>query len=141
MNLKIKDSEILSNFVNESSNIDLINTKLKFQYHKYFVNEEKKTVTCQIKCHFYDANLGYPNWLLEDFQVIYTSTCLPEDEFNVQVGKQVARAQAEKMAYQHVVNELRQASKVVRQLEKKLTAARGKFVGYVEHQNDYLTQF
>lgn len=139
-NLKICNSELLLNMQNECDDIDVKNLKLKFDFHNYFINEKKKTVTCVINCSLYDANLGYLNSLL-DFTSTATTTCLPEDEFSEKTGMQVARALAERQAYRRVVSEIKNAVKVVNQLGEKLETMQDKFQGYVEHQNDYLKMF
>lgn len=133
--------------------------KLSFGEPKYFVNEEKKIVTCVM-----DYRLKFPgddwrmvnalkyisdcyiedkdNMIRYEFQVDAQAKLDPQDEFDVEVGKKVARAKAESRAYQYVIKQMGQAySKFVENLVRMEDEFFKKADSVIEHNNRYLSQF
>ena len=94
-------------------NYDGSKFKLRISRERYFVNEEKRTVTVKAKVKFcvpefitrtvsvaqlpdgFYQELTYCN-----FEMTATARCAPEDEFNVDTGKKIALAKLEGTAYE-----------------------------------------
>lgn len=133
--------------------------KLSFDEPKYFVNEEKGIVTCVM-----GYRLMYPN---EDCKLVHAIKCVadscvpiddnmlrypftvdaqakldPQDNFDVEIGKKVARAKAESSAYRYVT---KQIEKVFSKFINKCTDMKNEFFvkadSVIEHNNRYLSQF
>lgn len=115
---------------------------------EYFINEEKKTVTCKMfyRLKFDNDIVGvfthlfneYPCYLQEETA---TTHLADGDTFDVKKGMQVARAKAETMAYK----KMRQ---LVKNLSNKLTSVlvcTNDFVtradDVIKHNNEYRKTF
>ena len=85
-------------------------TKIKLSFDnertEFFVNEEKKTVTCIMKgvlkvvgWEFYIDNYRDYPFYNQYVKGVGVAKCDPRDEYDVEVGKSIARARAEADAY------------------------------------------
>jgi hypothetical protein len=86
--------------------------KLSFVHTKYDVDEENRTVTAKVKVKFpaFAKNRHFirPNNDCHDVRAAFRkypktfigkATCNPNDTFDIEKGKKIARARADKMAY------------------------------------------
>ena len=133
--------------------------KLSFGEPKYFVNEEKKIVTCvmvyRLKFPGDDWKMvnvlkqisdryvvDKDNMIRYDFQVDAQAKLDPQDEFDAEVGKKVARAKAESYAYRYVAKQISQVySKFVEDLTRMEAEFFKKADSVIEHNDRYLAQF
>ena len=122
--------------------------KLSETHCQYFVNEEKKTVTCKLTYSLktdYDTEEALVH-LINMFpfytQNATATTHLAEgDTFDVKKGMQVARAKAETMAYKRM-------KQIIKTLSGKLASmlvSTNDFVNraddVIKHNNEYLKTF
>lgn len=86
--------------------------KLSFVHTKYIVDEENKTVTAKVKVKFpalvKSKHFSRPNNDFHDVSAAFRkypktfigkAICNPNDTFDIEKGKKIARARADKMAY------------------------------------------
>jgi hypothetical protein len=127
--------------------------KLSFEEPTYFINHDKKTVTCKVEflikgnpriLNYLDhVSFAYKNELLTGYHTaIATAKLNPMDQFDVNTGIKVARAKAESWAYQmvnsHIKNTLKKCMvevyDVVKDFEEKASNVK-------EHNNKYIQSF
>ena len=105
-------------------NYDGSKFKLQIFHERYFVNEEKRTVTVKAEVRVFVPDFilrtvspeqlpeGFSTGALYPFGGVYgsepleltaTARCAPEDEFNVDTGKKIAMAKLEASAYERFV--------------------------------------
>lgn len=105
-------------------NYDGSKLKLQIFHERYFVNEEKRTVTVKAEVRVFVPDFilrtispeqlpeGFSTGALYPFGGVYgsepleltaTARCAPEDEFNVDTGKKIAMAKLEASAYERFV--------------------------------------
>ncbi len=86
--------------------------KLSFAHTKYVVDDEKRTVTAKVSVKFpalvKSKHFNYNNNDFHDVRAAFRkypktfigkATCNPNDTFDIEKGKKIARARADKMAY------------------------------------------
>lgn len=86
--------------------------KLSFVHTKYIVDEENRTITAKVKVKFpalvKSKHFSRPNNDFHDVSAAFRkypktfigkATCNPHDTFDIEKGKKIARARADKMAY------------------------------------------
>lgn len=135
--------------------------KLSFKEPEFYVNETKRTVTCVLRYRMCStSNNRYNNlWsalrcmsdhvLDEDanvlrygFMVTETAVARPEDEFDVEKGKKIARAKAEASAYKYTAKAL---YKVMGEALKVLTDGSAEFITKAlmvcKHNKEYIETF
>lgn len=133
--------------------------KLTFGEPKFYVNEEKKVVTCVIgyRLNYSDSKLcglmakmgemkfkSFIDNPLNDYwwQIDAQAKLDPLDEFDVEIGKKVARAKAESKAYDYVSRCLCSAwDSVTEELCDMINNFCDKAGGVIEHNNRYIDQF
>lgn len=128
--------------------------KLSFNDPRYFVNEKKKTVTCVMACGlkgtnqfllsiFKDvADWGYYDENIFRFEASSTATLHPDDNFDPEIGKKVARAKAESLAYKYVKTQmLNMYNKYNMVMENAIEDFSKKATDTIEHNGKYLSQF
>lgn len=64
-------------------------TKITFDKPIYYVDKEKRTVVCKL----------WAEWNYDMWDNFGTATAAPEDEWDEELGKKIARARAESAAY------------------------------------------
>ena len=108
-------------------NYDGSKFKLQMFHERYFVNEEKRTVTVKAEVRVFVPDFilktispeqlpeGFSTGALYPFGGVYgsepleltaTARCAPEDEFDVDKGKKIAMAKLEATAYERFVGAL-----------------------------------
>lgn len=133
--------------------------KLSFEEPKFFINEKKGIVTCVMEYRFAGADyvlkdiadlffgnkdlFGCDNPLKGYYTTVTASAKLdPQDKFDVEKGKKVARAKAESQAYRFISKTL---SRVLEKYLTNLTISVGEFqtkaLGVIEHNDRYIKQF
>lgn len=135
--------------------------KLSFEEPEFYVNEAKRTVTCVLKYKMRStSNNRYNNlWsalrymsdhVLDDdtnvlrYEFIATETAVacPEDDFDVEKGKKIARAKAEASAYKYTAKAL---YKVMGEALKVLTDSSAEFITKAsivhKHNQEYIETF
>ena len=128
--------------------------KLSFSEPQYFINEQKKTVTCKMKYSLKSTDYNLFRMFLDiaywsktdedliEYETIATAKLDPLDTFDPEIGKKVARAKAESFAYKRV-------SKQMLRIYNKYNLIMGNAVnelcikskGVQEHNDKYLSQF
>lgn len=134
----------------------MMNFKLSFKDPKFFVNEEKKVVTCvlnywlnlpdYISCEtldnlsrFYGNNSLIPQYIMS---VSAQAKLDPHDEFNVEVGMKVARAKAESKAYDQTARRLCNIfDNFIDKFGHSIETFCEKADGVVNHNARYINQF
>lgn len=135
--------------------------KLKFWEPNYYVNEKKGTVTCVLKFILVGASdsqkdedvfravrymtesvYGENNPISYSYSVTETAKLDPNDTFDAEIGKKVARAKAESSAYKFCSKIL---TKSIEKFTFNLADAASEFIekasGVVSHNKRYLSQF
>lgn len=133
----------MNDFEKELKELEPIKISVKKQI--YYVNEKKKTVGCRIwfSVNGPDCVLTALDWFSDKFNWDITAEAHlnPVDNFDVEIGKKVARAKAESMAYTYV-------SKIFEDITFKMYKAVNSFMkfgekanGVIEHNERYLKSF
>lgn len=81
--------------------------KIQFKDPDFFVNKDKRTVTCKLRGFIQIPKGTYHVW--EDtFYAISTATakCSPEDEFDIERGKRISLAKAENKIFKKAESSL-----------------------------------
>lgn len=135
--------------------------KLSFEEPEFYVNAEKRTVTCVLKYKMRSTSdntynnlwsaLRYmsdhvldedTNVLRYGFMVTETAVARPEDEFDVEKGKKIARAKAEASAYKYTAKAL---YRVMGEALKVLTDSSAEFISKAsivcKHNKEYIETF
>lgn len=82
--------------------------KVQFISTKFFVNEEKRTVTCEMVARLNSGVTGQDNIRLtyegmnrfsDPFKVTTTARCHKDDEFSELLGKRIAESKAKRRVY------------------------------------------
>lgn len=132
--------------------------KLSFGEPRYLVNEEKKVVTCLIKYHLKGTHKGImqvlsvmdtvikndyrDNIFRDEFIVNAQSKLHPGDEFDVEIGKKIARAKAESSAYEFTNNCLQKIyNEFVKITEKAATEFDFNTENVIYHNEKYIKKF
>lgn len=121
---------------------DRSDIKIRFFNPEFYINEKKQTVTC--KLHF-RVEAPYIIRVLTKCclakTVIATATLKNNDVFNVNVGKKVALAKAENMAYSIANNLITDAYKNILNATKAISDFRYKATRVKEHNIEYMKKF
>lgn len=85
----------------------------KLVYHNkpsYLIDEEKKTVKCHLTCKIVAPDALFANKIMDNTVITANgyAKCDERDEFDVTVGKKIALARAESLAYHKAVVLIRQ---------------------------------
>ena len=119
--------------------------KLSFTNVNYEVNEVEKYVECTMDVDWKadQHTLNTIHLFKDDFfhTVSYKARPKPGDEFNVEIGKSVARATAEKMAYQRMNRLLKRAAMRIMNVIVNFAEFADKADSVVEHSDRYLAKF
>ena len=127
--------------------------KLSFDEPKFFVNEKMGIVTCVMHCYLKgqdwamkemgDVIDGYKdNPISHGFTITEIAHLDPQDTFDVEIGKKVARAKAESSAYRYMTKSLiRVVGKYCNMLSDGLNAFGEKAAGVIAHNKRFLEQF
>lgn len=109
--------------------------KLQHVALEFRVNEVKQTVTAIEKFIVLEFNLK--------FTTVGVSKLNTEksDTFDVETGKKLARAKAEKEAFSRFKAELKKLLKWNMALDDKLSATIKKMDNYINHQKEYIKTF
>ena len=109
--------------------------KLQHVALKFRVNEVKQTVTAIEK------------FIVPKFKLKFTTVGVAKlntekgDTFDVETGKKLARAKAEKEAFSRFKAELKEFLKWNMALDDKLSATIRKMDNYIDHQKKYIKTF
>nr|UWI39025.1 MAG: hypothetical protein [Bacteriophage sp.] len=109
--------------------------KLQHAALEFKVNEVKKTVTAIEK------------FIVPEFKLRFTTVGVSKlntekgDTFDVETGKKLARAKAEKEAFSRFKAELKKFLKWNMALDDKLSATIEKMNNYIDHQKEYIKTF
>ena len=109
--------------------------KLQHVALEFMVNEVKQTVTAIEK------------FIVPKFKLRFTTVGVSKlntekgDTFDVETGKKLARAKAEKEAFSRFKVELKKFLKWNMDLENKLNATIEKMNNYIDHQKEYIKTF
>lgn len=133
--------------------------KLTFWDPVYYVNEDKKIVTCRLKHRFRSTDDKMFEMIIReigDYVNKYKSDKLlgdvlesvgvarldPDDNFDIEVGKKIASARAETNAYKMTA---RMIDKMADEVIYKLDTLRNNFVSkserVIKHNEDYISKF
>ena len=130
-------------------NYDGSKFKLRIFHERYFVNEEKRTVTVKADVSMYvpefilrtiaperlpvgfSEESMYPFGLYghDPIQMTATARCCPEDEFDVETGKKIAMARLEANAYERFVGSLVDWNARFREFASSVNLMTQEFVG------------
>ena len=128
--------------------------KLSFDEPDFFVNEEKGVVTCVMDCYLKGVDsvlnamannvYGYYNHnpIVSTFTITASAKLDPQDKFDKEKGKKVARAKAESKAYKRISKSFCHViEKYCEKLGNDLAEFETKAVGVIEHNDRYIGQF
>lgn len=111
--------------------------KMHFGKMWYNVNKKKGTIVSIIQYYVYNCD---DNWNMYKRTVTGVAKASPK-EFDIETGKKLARARAEKAAYQeykeYIIKQLK-----MNNIEKEALVDRlNRVNGYIEHQKEYIKTF
>lgn len=106
--------------------------KLSMIDFSYKENESKKTVTAIVKAKSRIGNLIKP------ITAVGVAKCDDKDEYDVEIGKKIARAKAEKDAYIQHKNHLYSNLKYLKKVQDVLTSNYEKTQGHIMRQRAYI---
>ena len=119
--------------------------KLSVYNTEFYVNEKKKRVRCKMQ---FGIRGDIDTLLLIDmfndrncFEVMAEANTDPQDHFDVETGKKVARAKAESMAYKQLNNMLRRIALKTYYAMQDFMDFDIKADGVKEHNDKYLATF
>ena len=134
--------------------------KLSFGSPEYFVNESNNTVTCKLSfrlnpsdgtrynsyCNalfdLSDAVLKEEESIRDSWTIAETAKLDPDDTFDVEIGKKVARAKAESTAYKFMAKKI---AKIIDNSYNVIVNSCEQFIekaaGVKRHNDEYLSQF
>lgn len=134
------------------------NFKLSFEEPKYYVNEEKETVTCVlyyrllgnqklmrlVRCmgaEFLESE-ACSNPFITGFKACYSVKPCLGDKFDAEIGKKVSRAKAESAAYKYMANLLRRMFQHYSDMYNDMyDSFYVKASSVVDHNDRYLEQY
>ena len=119
--------------------------KIKLSFFKdsprFFINEEKKTVTCimegkinPIGGYMY-VGIAYP---FKNVKGIGVAKCNPQDKFDPEIGKAIARARAESDAYLKAVRNLKNEKELVCDYFSELVRFESRAYNCAAHNDTYV---
>lgn len=82
--------------------------RVRFLKTNFFVNEEKRTVTCVMTAKLDDRKSGQNNFrftwdgedkFLQPFEVVTVAYCHEDDKFDAAKGKRIAESKAKRLVY------------------------------------------
>lgn len=109
--------------------------KLSMIDFSYKENESKKTVTAIVKAKSRIGNFIKP------ITAVGVAKCDDKDEYDVEKGKRVARAKAEKEAYVLHKNHLYDNLAFLKKIQDTLVSNYERTQGYIAHQKEYIKSF
>ena len=119
--------------------------KLSVYNTEFYVNEKKKRVRCKMQ---FGIRGDIDTLLLVDmfsdrdcFEVMAEANTDPQDQFDIETGKKVARAKAESMAYKQLNNMLRRIALKTYYAMQDFMDFDIKADGVREHNDKYLAAF
>lgn len=119
--------------------------KLSVYNTEFYVNEKKKRVRCKMQ---FGIRGDIDTLLLVNmfsdrncFEVMAEANTDPQDQFDVETGKKVARAKAESMAYKQLTNMLRRIALKTYYSMQDFMDFDIKADGVREHNEKYLATF
>lgn len=104
--------------------------KINFEDPNFFVNKEKKTITCKLFGSIDKPKGMYHVWE-DSFNVTCTAKCSPDDEFDMEKGKRIALAKAENKIFE-------KAGKSLKELENELSHSLLLIGHYAVNSNNYI---
>lgn len=110
-------------------------SKLKMVSYSYNVNEAKKTVTAVVKTKSCAGCYG------KYHTTVGVAKCDDKDEFDVEIGKRIAKAKAEKEAYVQHKNYLYNHLKMLKYITDDLSKSYERTQYYIQHQKEYINSF
>lgn len=114
------------------------NNKVKVSFFgepEFYVNEKKRTVACRLSgclCGIGFTNIGIC------FDKTAVARCSPTDMFDVELGKRIAHAKAENMAYKFAINACKERLAETANLSKNIEKFIGKGLSCRSHNVDYI---
>lgn len=121
--------------------------KIHFDEPEFFVNEEKKTVTCKLRgglvlpFELFNIRCFWMNRSFDEEKIVTaTAKCSPEDTFDIDKGKRIALAKAEnKITYYFSDNVVdRIYSTIVSELTTSCEDFRLRSYKFAEHNYAYI---
>lgn len=109
--------------------------KLSMINFSYKENESKKTVTAIVKAK---SRIGS---FIKPITAVGVAKCDDKDEYDVEKGKRVARAKAEKEAYILHKKHLYENLEYLKKVQDVLISNYEKTQGYIAHQKEYIKSF
>lgn len=112
------------------------NLKITFTEHSYKALPAIGQVFCKVK-----GTLHTDNSAILTFTKIGRAVCREGDTYDEEKGKKLARAIAEKKAFEFCEKKVRYASKLLADRQNLLDQFRAKMNNLIDHQNDYIKTF
>lgn len=127
--------------------------KLSFYNTVYYINEEKKTVTCKTYYSITSSQSRLLNYMAHitdndhphELYAIGTARLYENDNWDIETGKKVARAKAETKAYEYVAKRANKIARDTMDISLKINGLCGtvsKMANKVrKHNDEYLSKF
>lgn len=139
----------LEDFGADTMTSDVINAiepiKLSVRDTIFYVNEKTKAVGCKL---YFDVKgpadvISVIKTFTDNsrYEVVAEARVNPEDTYNIEVGKKVARAKAESMAYRQLANILQRITYRLMTVLNSVDDFMYKTDAVIEHNNNYLATF
>lgn len=118
--------------------------KLIVDETKFYINEEKRTVACKMSGY---VNFPYHNDGCNPFYtfnhivdtVVATAKCHPDDDFDIEKGKRIARARAESKLYSKICKGgMRETMRYVFEFEAAHRDFLDKAAGVIVNNGNYI---
>lgn len=109
--------------------------KLKMISYSYNVNEVKKTVTAIVKTR---SIVGCHS---KKHTTVGVAKCDEKDTFDIEIGKRIAKAKAEKEAYVQHKNYLYNHLKMLKYITDGISKSYERTQYYIQHQKEYINSF
>lgn len=116
----------------------------------YHINEKKQTVTCvltyrirtSLTNEFIIMSVNNKFYQSKQYIAVGVSYLTPGDEFDVEIGKKIARARAESEMYKNTGEYIQKImNKVNNEFMNSAMGFLEKCANIIEHNEDYISQF
>ena len=109
---------------------------------EYHINKEKQVVIAICKSRMLEYNAVCKSYVaISYFTTVGMASPKKEDKFNVETGKKVARAIAEKRAYEVLRAKAKKYLKELQQDAEQTLEVLNSTTALIQHQKEYISKF
>lgn len=133
---------------NANRNYLTFRPRITFLSESYSVNERNKTVSCKLICTIPDLEFNYnkdghniPENIDKTIIVKGIAKVLPDDIFDVESGKKIARTKAENKAYSKYLHNLSKFGQILKTYNEHIIEEEMKSIVIISHNKNYIESF